>query len=536
MERPAPYTILLAGGVPDGPAIQSALLREVDADFELIEIGPREILARGAQVDIRGRPDVVIVGPGLNQPLAAASQLRQHSPRAQVVFLLSGEQLERFRASLPFVPNLSDAWTAAVEDPEETTSSVILAAARAARRREEIGSALDRINMQISARPALGETERRDRQMRLSERYMATVLMQAPDAILAVDLDGVVISSNDAAVRLLASHQGGILGRSVTLFFAVSGRKEVETLLDRARAGEIVARHESLVTSADGSLRDAVIGLAPVRDSEGRIVGLAMTIRDVTELKRAEAERKRLDELEGLLQRRQKVETLGEMATSIAHELNQPLGSIVTNGNAALRWLARDEPDLHEAQLALQRVVNDGHRASQIIASIRTMVRRERQERVRLDVNELVREVLGLVEEEATKQQVTVQTELASGLPHVLGERVQLQQVILNLITNAVEAMASIVGRRRLLRVKSELQGSDGVLLTIEDSGIGIDTADLNRIFSPFFTTKPNGMGMGLSICRTIVEAHGGRLSASPGKSGGSAFQVALPTAGASAE
>jgi PAS domain-containing protein len=223
MQRPAPCTILLAGSIPGSPAIHSVLSRELETDLELIEISPAQISRGGLQVDIGARPDVVVVGPEMPQPLAAAGRMRQHSPRAQIVFLISEAQLARFRASLPFVPNLSDAWTAALEDPEETTSAVILAAARAARRREQLVSVRDRINMLIAARPALGETARRERQMRLSERYMATVLMHAPDPILALDLDGEVISSNEAAVRLLAPRQGDIVGRRATRLFAAPG-------------------------------------------------------------------------------------------------------------------------------------------------------------------------------------------------------------------------------------------------------------------------------------------------------------------------
>jgi signal transduction histidine kinase len=220
-----------------------------------------------------------------------------------------------------------------------------------------------------------------------------------------------------------------------------------------------------------------------------------------------------------------------QMAATIAHEINQPLAAIVTNGNAAMRWLGQATPDLEEARAAMKRVVSDGHRASEVIGSIRAMFRHDGPEMAPLDANEIVREIVTILHAELQSQRVSLQTELAEGLPRVLGDRIQLQQVILNLVTNAVDAMAAVTDRARVLRVSSALHESDGVTLMVEDSGAGIDPKSIDRIFDPFFTTKSRGMGMGLSICRTIVEAHNGRLSALPGVRNGSIFRVVLPTA-----
>jgi PAS domain S-box-containing protein len=221
--------------------------------------------------------------------------------------------------------------------------------------------------------------------------------------------------------------------------------------------------------------------------------------------------------------------TVGEMTASIAHEINQPLGAIVANGNAGLRWLARAAPDLDEARAALKRIVNEGHRAGQVIGSIRSMFKKDGRSKAPHDVNDIVREVLTLVRGEVENKRVAVRAELTDELPRVLADRVQLQQVILNLVTNAIEAMDSLNGRARLLRLRSERHAGDSVMVTVEDTGTGIDREIMNRIFEAFFTTKPHGMGMGLSICRSIVESHGGRLSAARGHPHGAVFQVVLP-------
>ena len=222
--------------------------------------------------------------------------------------------------------------------------------------------------------------------------------------------------------------------------------------------------------------------------------------------------------------------TVGAMAATIAHELNQPLAAIVSNGSAGLRWLDRPEPNLEEARSAFGRVVNEGHRAAQIITSIRAMFRKDSGERWPVAVNELVCDVVSTSLGELKSRQVSLTLELLDDLSPVQADRVQLQQVLLNLFTNAVDSMASVADRAHVLRVRCE-RLEDWVIISIQDSGTGIDPEQAERMFEAFFTTKPNGIGLGLSICRSIVEAHGGRLSASPVHPYGSVFQVMLPAA-----
>jgi signal transduction histidine kinase len=221
--------------------------------------------------------------------------------------------------------------------------------------------------------------------------------------------------------------------------------------------------------------------------------------------------------------------TVGEMAASIAHEVNQPLAAIVTSGNAGLRWLSRATPDLAEVQAALQRVVNEGLRASGIIGGVRAMFKKDAQERAPLEVNRLVADVVGLLDSELQREQISLRLEPAPEAPSVLASRVQLQQVLLNLVTNAIDGMRHVCDRPRLLRISVGASVPGSVVVSVEDSGSGIDPKVRERVFDAFFTTKSGGMGLGLSICRSIIEAHDGHVSVSAGDPHGSVFQFALP-------
>jgi signal transduction histidine kinase len=225
-----------------------------------------------------------------------------------------------------------------------------------------------------------------------------------------------------------------------------------------------------------------------------------------------------------------RVATAGELTASIAHEIKQPLAAMVTNANAGLRWLAKETPDLGETRDAMNNVVSAGHRASEVIGSIQAMFKKDSQVKTTLDLNKVIQDVLGLVQGELQTQGVLVQSGLTRPLPLVLGHSGQLQQVILNLVRNAADAMDSISGRPRVLRMKTAIHDPDSVLLSVEDSGTGIAPEDIDRIFESFFTTKSQGMGMGLSICRSIIEAHDGRLWASSDVDHGSVFNIKLPT------
>jgi C4-dicarboxylate-specific signal transduction histidine kinase len=235
---------------------------------------------------------------------------------------------------------------------------------------------------------------------------------------------------------------------------------------------------------------------------------------------------------EAKLAQAQQFAAVGEMAASIAHEVNQPLSAIVANGHACIRWLATDPPSVDKANEAAERIVRDGKDAGDVIKHVRSLFKRGKVERVPLDVNEVVRESVRLLRGEIARRHVTVQTELADNLPLVEGDRVQLQQLVLNLMTNGFEAMDSVTDRAKEIVIRSEA-GQKGVLVTVRDYGTGIQNAD--KIFEPFFTTKEQGMGMGLAICRSIIESHNGKLSAASADGQGTIFSFTLPSASSAA-
>ena len=268
----------------------------------------------------------------------------------------------------------------------------------------------------------------------------------------------------------------------------------------------------------------SVSGL-PMFDKTGRFIGYRGVGRDISERKRAEQE---LQRLHLHLVHMSRVMTTAELATSIAHEVNQPLGSILASVGPCLRWLNAQAPDLASARRALERIATDAERASQVISRIRALVRREPPRHERVDVNQVISEVIALTRDQMHSHDVALQSELAADLIVVHGDRVQLQQVILNLIANAIEAMSTIRDRRRQLAILSANDGG-GVRVEVRDCGPGVDAEGVERIFEPFYTTKADGIGMGLWICRSIIEAHGGRLWVTPNPPRGTAFQFSLP-------
>ena len=225
-----------------------------------------------------------------------------------------------------------------------------------------------------------------------------------------------------------------------------------------------------------------------------------------------------------------RVTTMGELTASIAHEVNQPLSAVIINGNACLRWLGGASPDLEEARDAVGRIIEEGNRASEVIAEIRSFVRKSPPHKEQVDINALILETIGMARGEIVRNRVVQLTDLAADLPPVYGDRVQLEQVLLNLIMNAIEAMHSVAERPRELLVGSQWQDeTQGVLVSVRDSGSGLDAVDQEQVFDAFFTTKPEGMGMGLSIGRSIITAHGGRLWAGSNPDHGTTFNFTVP-------
>jgi PAS domain S-box-containing protein len=280
------------------------------------------------------------------------------------------------------------------------------------------------------------------------------------------------------------------------------------------------------IVLTDGSIKHIHDVAHPVFNGSGDVVEYIGTVMDVTERRRAEEE---LRQAQADLAHISRVTTMGELTASLAHEVNQPIAAAVTNANTCLRWLAAGTPNLEEARAAVTRIVKDGTRAAEIIKRIRLLFKKGTPERELVDVNGVIREMIALLRGEAMRYSISFRTELEPDLSQIMGDRVQLQQVLMNLIMNGIDAMKDVDGTRELA-IKSQREGNDHILMSVSDTGVGLPPQQADQIFEAFFTTKVQGTGMGLSISRSIVESHGGRLWAADNSPRGASFYISLPT------
>ncbi|HEY4406194.1 MAG TPA: ATP-binding protein [Xanthobacteraceae bacterium] len=302
----------------------------------------------------------------------------------------------------------------------------------------------------------------------------------------------------------------------------------VRGTIDRASSDGKDFDYEHRLLMPDGAVKHVHVAAHAVRGQADQLEFIGALI-DITATKRAEEE---LHKAQTELAHATRVTTLGELTASIAHEVNQPLCAIAASAAASLRFLDREDPDLGEARGALRQIMMDSDRANEVIRRVRALANKADIQKVPLDINGVIEDVMIVFRHEALSHGVALRQELASALPKVVGDRVQLQQVIMNLLMNGMQATSSVTGRRHELRIRSLQHGPDQILVAVEDSGSGIETQDADRLFSAFFTTKPNGMGLGLSICRSIVEQHGGRIWATRNSRAGSTFQFTLRACG----
>jgi C4-dicarboxylate-specific signal transduction histidine kinase len=295
---------------------------------------------------------------------------------------------------------------------------------------------------------------------------------------------------------------------------------------DGIRSGRGFSMEARFLRARDGTYRWHLIRAVPVRDAEENILRFVGTATDVHDWRQAqEALRNTQTEFAHVT----RVMTMGELTASIAHEVNQPLGAIVTSAAAGARWLATKPPQVDKARRALERIADDGKRAAEVIRRIRALMKRQAPRKEWLDINETILEVIALAQYQLRRSEILVETRLGHDLPLARCDRVQLQQVLLNLVINGIEAMSGIKERPRELTIVSTSDGPDAVSVEVRDSGTGLDSEHAPHLFEPFYTTKAEGLGIGLSISRSILEAHGGRLSAAANAPHGTVFLFSLP-------
>lgn len=362
-------------------------------------------------------------------------------------------------------------------------------------------------------------------ELRQAQELTRHIFESAPDGMVVIGRDYRYQRVNPVYERSWQRPADQIVGLRVS---DLHGEEVFENLLkpymDRCFAGEQVSLAE-WITNPSGRFYFSVI-YAPLRFGSDHVEAALAITRDLTDhMLASEA----LRDAEAALARVNRVTTLGVLAASIAHEVNQPLGAMITSAAACTRWMAAQPPEMEKARSALQRIVNDGRRAGQVVERIRALVNRRAPRRTGVDLNQAILEVVALTRDEVRRNAITLESALAGDLPRIEGDRVQLQQVVLNLLVNAIEAMRDGGGGPRELAIRSARDGAAAVMVEVRDSGPGVDPDHLDQLFEAFYTTKEEGIGMGLSISRAIIESHGGRLAVSPNLPRGAAFRFSLP-------
>jgi PAS domain S-box-containing protein len=400
---------------------------------------------------------------------------------------------------------------------------------RVTQRTTELASANEELRKEIANR------KHAEDDLRSREDEHRVIVETANDAVVSMDETGAILLANPATSRIFGYEPIEMVGKPLTMLMPEMMRKLHENGFKRYLATG--TRHvnwqgvELTAQRKDGQEFAVEVSFGELT-SDGHKVFTGF-IRDISERKEAEAQlrasERSLQMTQAELARVSRLTTMGELAASIAHEVNQPLTAVINNGSACLRLLANRNLEPEVLRRALEGIIADGTRASAVLARIRAFINKEPAEKSPLDINEVIHEALALAGHELYENQVLLDNQSTTDLPFVLADRVQLQQVLLNLIMNSVEALAAVTNRPRVLRVQSRIDESGEVLVAVSDSGTGFDL-EMGRVFTPFFTTKAKGMGMGLSISRSLIESHGGRLWATPNSPHGAVFSFTLPT------
>ena len=385
------------------------------------------------------------------------------------------------------------------------------------------------------------ERKRAEDELRAKQELLQTIFDNSPAIINVKDLDGRCLMANKSFEDMLSLSEEEIIGKTGNELWETSPTfsGDSKNNIDSYRAFELEAinagkaLHREDISTFNGE-QTYLTTKCPLRDGAGKPHSVLTIATDITEVKRAEKELRRL---QGDLAHAARVMTMGALTNSIAHEVNQPLAGVVTNANACLRWLAQEPPVLNEARDAVQRIIRDGNRAGDVIAHARALLKNNAPQKSALDINEIVRETITLAQHEIQKNKILLQTRFSSELPMVAADKIQLQQVLLNLLINSIEAInaasssssSSGGGEEKRLSIETRKIEADKIGVAVNDSGAGLVPEEIENIFEAFYTTKTEGMGMGLSISRSIIEAHGGRIWATANGEKGATFQFTLP-------
>jgi C4-dicarboxylate-specific signal transduction histidine kinase len=397
---------------------------------------------------------------------------------------------------------------------------------RVAERTVELTRASEDLKLEII------ERKRAEAELRASEAYLAEAQRLSHTGSWASrPATGEITYLSEECYRVLAFDPHGGQPRYETFFQRIhpDDQAKLRVTVEAAGREKVEFELDYRIIHPGGEIRDIHVIGHPVLNPSGDLVEFVGTVIDVTELKLAEEHRERLREARADLVRINRVTAMGELTASLAHEVNQPIAAAITDANTCLRWLMRDPPDLGEAREAASRTTRDATRAAEIISRVRQLFKKGTPQRELVHINEVIQEMVVLLRSEAARYSISVRTDLAADLPHVTGDRVQLQQVLMNLIMNSIDAMRDVDGTRELIICSQ--QAEDGhLMISVSDTGVGLPPQQADRIFNAFFSTKPQGTGMGLRISRSIVESHGGRLWAADNSSRGASFHLTLPT------